>query len=82
MLPALGGLLGSFLFKQDGGKIGVPALKSSRLERMTGGTREWGDPNDPRNPLSLQFMARNMARKSGGVIKKGKGKGKGKHKKK
>ena len=78
MLPALGGLLGSFLFKEDGGKIGVPALKSSRLSRMTGGVGEWGDYNNPRNPLSLQFMPR----KSGGVVKKGKGKGKGKHKKK
>jgi hypothetical protein len=37
MLPALGGLLGSMLFKQDGGKIGVPAVKSGRLSQMTTG---------------------------------------------
>jgi hypothetical protein len=44
MLPALGGLLGSMLFKQDGGKVGVPAVKSGRLSQMNSGMNT-GTPN-------------------------------------
>ena len=33
--PALGAL-GSLLFKEDGGRISTPAMKSSRLAEMTG----------------------------------------------
>ena len=69
MLPALGGLLGSMLFKQDGGKIGVPAVKSSRLSQMTNSRMNTLFGTVPKNPY---------IKKSGGRIKKGKGK----HKKK
>ena len=64
MLPALGGLLGSMLFKEDGGKIGTPALKSTRLAKMTSGKWPSGIPKiaDPKN------------RKSGGKVKKRKNK--------
>jgi hypothetical protein len=67
MLPALGGLLGSMLFKQDGGKIGVPAVKSGRLSQMTTGMG-----------IKFPYVKNPYIKKSGGRIKKGKGK----HKKK
>jgi hypothetical protein len=69
MLPALGGLLGSLIFKQDGGKVGVPAVKSSRLSQMTNSRMNTLFGTVPKNP---------HIKKSGGRIKKGKGK----HKKK
>ena len=70
MLPALGGLLGSMLFKQDGGKIGVPAVKSGRLSQMS---------NSGVNTLfRMPYVKNPYIKKSGGRIKKGKGK----HKKK
>jgi hypothetical protein len=60
MLPALGGLLGSMLFKQDGGKIEVPAVKSGRLSQMF-------------NP-QFPYVKNPYIKKSGGKIKRGKGK--------
>jgi hypothetical protein len=71
MLPALGGLLGSMLFKQDGGKVGVPAMKSGRLSQMTTGMGMGFNPQFP-------YVKNPYIKKSGGRIKKGKGK----HKKK
>jgi hypothetical protein len=67
MLPALGGLLGSMLFKQDGGKVGVPAMKSGRLSQMSNSRMTTG--------MGMGFPKN---KKSGGRIKRGKGK----HKKK
>jgi hypothetical protein len=62
MLPALGGLLGSMLFKQDGGKVEVPAVKSGRLSQMS---------NSRMNTLfGMGYPKNPYIKKSGGRIKK------------
>jgi len=61
MLPALGGLLGSMLFKEDGGRVGAPALKSARLAEMT---------NKPRMVSQPYMKSSPKQKKKGGKIKK------------
>lgn len=61
--PALGAL-GSLLFKEDGGRVGAPALKSARLSQMT------GKSNMVSQPYLKSFP---KARKAGGVVRKKKG---------
>ena len=65
MLPALGGLLGSMLFKEDGGKVGTPALKSARLAEMT------GKSNMVSQPYMKSFPKTKVQKKrKGGKVKK------------
>ena len=59
--PALGAL-GSLLFKEDGGRVGAPALKSQRLAEMT------GKPRMVTQPYLKSFP---KAKKKGGKVKKG-----------
>lgn len=64
MLPALGGLLGSMLFKADGGKIMLPEKSSSKL--MSYGGKKTQFPNNQFGTMPVMPMLK----KRGGKIKK------------
>ena len=57
LAPALG-MLGSLLFKQDGGKVAMPSMKSSRLSKMTD------------KKMVSQPYTKYVEKKRGGKIKK------------
>jgi len=62
--PALGAL-SSLLFKEDGGRVGVPVLKSARLAEMT------GKSNMVSQPYLKSFpKTKIQKKKKGGKIKK------------
>ena len=62
--PALGAL-GSLLFKEDGGRIGSPAMKSARLAEMT------GKSNMVSQPYMKSFpKTKVQKKKKGGKVKK------------
>jgi len=67
MLPALGGLLGSMLFKADGGKIGLPEKKSAKMENLTMRSKYSVQPVKAMYPHTQMY-------KKGGKIKKKKDK--------
>jgi hypothetical protein len=70
MLPALGGLLGSMIFKKEGGVVGaVPPVQSANLSKLMSGTHPVKQMRMVTQPLLPKMLKR-----GGKVHKKKKGK--------
>jgi len=70
MLPALGGLLGSMLFKEDGGKVVSPPMRSEGLQKMMTNVKQ------PLNQRVYRGFPKINKLKTGGKVNKKKKKGK------